>query len=124
MWKTLSTPYKLKEHSKKCLIYLKNTTNVNNNTMGNNNNVGNITNNITNNVNIYIKNEILIFPYLFSYGINRLSSSEQNELLNINNNPHLTLFRLIHCNPSRDTCHNIYYEQKHHPNVWVYNGEA
>lgn len=122
--KELSNPSKLKDHEKKCVKFVKKSISFDNNTMGNNN-VNTLTNtNINNNNNIVINiiNKISLCSYLDMYGIKRLMGSEQNEVMDINNNPQLTLFRIIHCSRHRDSCHNIYYDQKRHPNVWIHNG--
>jgi hypothetical protein len=130
--KILSTPYTLKQHKEACIARKKiinaqtlnakdiHTKNGNNILVAHNENgtINANTINITNNI---IISKILLDDYRSHFGIFHLPIEQQEELLDMNNNPHLTLFKLNHFDPSRPSYHNLYYNPDNHPNVWVYN---
>jgi len=123
--KVLSTPQKLKNHMVICPVVINeqkianNSANNSANVMGDNFGTNSVINHITN----VIVNRTAIVCYLTPFFAMSLNHSEQLELQNLNINPHITLFRLVHCNEFRKSYHNVYYDDDNFSLIWVYNGE-
>lgn len=64
---------------------------------------------------------IPVYSYLKVFNISSLSSLETDKLHIKNYNPHLALFQVLHC-ADRTITHNMFYEKKYYPRIWVNNG--
>ena len=84
----------------------------------------NTTTNIAKTANVTINSNIIIVPYTREFGIDRLSRAEQEVIMDITENPHLSLFQFVHCDTSRTSYHNIFGTPDMIPNIWVHDGTS
>ncbi len=131
--KVYSRTDSLANHKKNCSV-IKQKQKMNNNAkIESMNTVHNMTGTINNNINsnnVLINNPIIninvydmiLFPYTRHLDMSNMTAHEQHQILHSGQNPYITYFELMNCNPIRPYFHNMYYPDKNSEKMLVFTG--